>query len=49
LRNIALRAEELGARLDVRSSPGHGTEIVLDIPSHLGREPGAAEQSQQEP
>jgi signal transduction histidine kinase len=40
LRNIALRARELGAHLDIRSSPERGTEIVLDIPSQSGHETG---------
>jgi signal transduction histidine kinase len=33
LRNIAMRAQQLGARLDIRSIPKHGTQIVLDIPN----------------
>jgi NO-binding membrane sensor protein with MHYT domain/two-component sensor histidine kinase len=33
LRNIATRAERLGARLDIRSSPGQGTRIDVDIPA----------------
>jgi signal transduction histidine kinase len=33
LRNIAMRARQLGAQLDVRSSRGHGTTITVDIPS----------------
>jgi len=32
LRNMARRAENLGARFDVSSSGGRGTRIVLDIP-----------------
>jgi signal transduction histidine kinase len=32
LRNIAARADELSARLDVRSGDGRGTRIVVDIP-----------------
>lgn len=35
LRNMARRAERLGARFTVASSPGHGTKIVLDIPRPL--------------
>ncbi len=49
LRNIAQRAEQLGARLDVRSSPGHGTEIVLDIPNQSRHGLGAAGQPKQKP
>jgi signal transduction histidine kinase len=33
LRNIAMRAQQLGGRLDIRSIPKHGTQIVLDIPN----------------
>jgi PAS domain S-box-containing protein len=32
LRNMATRAEMLGGCLTVRSQPGHGTEIHLDVP-----------------
>lgn len=32
LRNMAARAGKLGGRLEVRSSPGHGTQIVFDLP-----------------
>jgi len=32
LRNIAARAQALSARLDIHSSPGHGTCVTLDIP-----------------
>jgi PAS domain S-box-containing protein len=33
LHNIAMRARQLGARIDVRSSRGHGTTIVVEIPA----------------
>jgi signal transduction histidine kinase len=26
------RAEELGARLDIRSAPGDGTEVQVELP-----------------
>ncbi len=32
LRNIAIRAETIGAKLDIDSKPGHGTIIALQIP-----------------
>lgn len=32
LHNIAMRARQLGARIDVRSSPGQGTTITVEIP-----------------
>lgn len=32
LRNIAIRAETIGARLDIDSDPGHGTILALQIP-----------------
>ena len=32
LHNIAMRARQLGARIDVRSSPGQGTTIAVEIP-----------------
>jgi len=32
LHNMAARAEELGAQFDIRSRPGHGTRVVVDIP-----------------
>ncbi len=36
LRNMAARARKLGGRLEVLSSPGHGTRIVFDLPKeHL--------------
>ena len=33
LHNIAERAQKLGAKLEIISSPGRGTHIVLDIPT----------------
>ncbi len=32
LRNIAIRAESMGATLDIDTSPGHGTVIAIQIP-----------------
>lgn len=32
LRNMAARTRKLGGRLEVLSSPGHGTRIVFDLP-----------------
>lgn len=32
LRNMAARAQRLGAQLQVLSEPGHGTRVVLDLP-----------------
>ncbi|MBU6401924.1 MAG: PAS domain-containing sensor histidine kinase, partial [Verrucomicrobia bacterium] len=34
LRNIAARASELQARLEIVSHPGHGTRVIVDLP-HL--------------
>jgi PAS domain S-box-containing protein len=33
LQNIEARADQLAAKLDIRSGTGHGTRIVLDIPA----------------
>jgi signal transduction histidine kinase len=35
LQNMAARASQLNARLDIQSSPGAGTRITLDIPERL--------------
>ncbi|WP_059412906.1 sensor histidine kinase [Cupriavidus basilensis] len=35
LAGMRLRAERIGARLDVRSAPGHGTEVSLTIPTAM--------------
>jgi signal transduction histidine kinase len=35
LRNIAARARELRARLEITSRPGGGTRVILDIPRPL--------------
>ncbi len=32
LRNMAARAQALDARFDIRTRPGHGTRVVVDIP-----------------
>ena len=32
LRNIAARAQALAAQFDIRSRPGRGTRVVVDIP-----------------
>ncbi|MFH1602325.1 MAG: histidine kinase, partial [Pseudomonadota bacterium] len=32
LRNMAARAQTLAARFDIRTRPGHGTRVVVDIP-----------------
>jgi PAS domain S-box-containing protein len=48
LRNIALRARHLGARISVRSNPGHGTAIGIEIPvgvAHDSPSPGAVAQA----
>ncbi len=43
LANMRARAEAIGGRLDVRSSPGSGTRLVVDLP----RSPGASEELDQ--
>ncbi|QDZ29858.1 PAS domain-containing protein [Noviherbaspirillum sp. UKPF54] len=32
LKNIAARARQIGAQIEVLSQPGHGTRVVLDLP-----------------
>jgi PAS domain S-box-containing protein len=39
LRNMVARAERLGGALSVRSAPGRGTEVLLDVPLPGAREP----------
>jgi signal transduction histidine kinase len=33
LKNMEKRARTLGGRLEVRSNPGYGTQMVCDLPS----------------
>jgi signal transduction histidine kinase len=40
LRNIAARADKLGARLEIASEPGSGTRIMLEIPKIGGNARG---------
>ena len=42
LHNIAMRARQLGARIDVRSSPGQGTTIAVEIPVRSHEAPDSA-------
>lgn len=32
LRNVAFRAQELGARLEILTAPGEGTRLRVDLP-----------------
>ena len=45
LRIMAERAERLGARLDVLSTPGRGTSVVLTLPAPQSHAPGAQRQA----
>jgi signal transduction histidine kinase len=39
MRNMRKRAELLGAALDIRSAPGHGTQLSLTMPVATRRRP----------
>jgi signal transduction histidine kinase len=42
LRNVAARARELGARLDLISSPNNGTRLIVDLPPFSSHDSGSS-------
>jgi two-component system, NarL family, nitrate/nitrite sensor histidine kinase NarX len=47
LRIMAERAERIGARLDMHSTPGRGSSVVLELPAQ--RVPAAVPEAAEEP